>query len=124
MPATFAQDTDGLLTMTVSGQLRKADLDAAQACAAAAIARHGKVRTLVLAEGFQGWESGQDWGDLGFMMAHDHEIEKIAVVGPVSWRDEVLMFLGAGIRAATVRYFGLDELELARFWAGASDSAR
>jgi hypothetical protein len=116
MTLTLCREDGRLLTIAARGQFRKADLEQAQAALEAAIARHGKVRALFIAEDFQGWERGQDWGDIGFMVEHDDDIERIAVVGEARWREEILMFLGAGIRSAPVRFFEPGAAELARRW--------
>ena len=52
----------------------------------------------VLAEEFSGWGKEGDWGDLTFMHEYDLYIGKIAIVGDEKWKDQILMFLGAGRR--------------------------
>ena len=44
-----------------------------------------------------------------FMYEHDPYIEKIAVVAEGKWTDEILMFLGAGRRQASVESFHNEE---------------
>ena len=36
---------------------------------------------------------------------HGDDIERIAIVGDETWRSEALMFVGADLRKADVRYF-------------------
>ena len=50
------------------------------------------------------------------MYEHDPFIEKIAFVGEEKWKDQILMFLGAGRRQASVEFFFSDEAEDARDW--------
>ncbi len=75
-----------------------------------------KVKILVLAEEFSGWGKEGDWGDLTFMYEHDAHIEKIAVVAEGKWKDQILMFVGAGRRQASVEFFLKDGEEDARKW--------
>jgi len=53
---------------------------------------------------------------LTFMHEYDPYIEKIAVVADEKWRDQILMFLGAGRRQAPVMFFVSGEEEDARDW--------
>jgi hypothetical protein len=47
-------------------------------------------------------------------MPNGSDIEKIAIAGDDRWRDEALMFAGAGVRTGPVRYFG--DSKSARAW--------
>ncbi|HPE73456.1 MAG TPA: STAS/SEC14 domain-containing protein [Candidatus Competibacter sp.] len=76
----------------------------------------GKIGILVELENFAGWEPSEQWGDVNFFLKHDADIEKIAIVGDLRWREEALMFVFAGMRQAEVRFFPESELELARVW--------
>ena len=105
-----------LLVVRIYGILRRAELEESQRAAAKIIREAGKVTALVLLDGFEGWERTDEWGDVSFLAEHDTDIEKIAVVGQERWRDEVLMFAGAGLRHNPVRYFN-DEAG-ARAWLG------
>jgi hypothetical protein len=54
----------GLLAVKITGKLKKPDLERAQASALETIRKHGKVRLLVIATDFLGWERGGDWSDV------------------------------------------------------------
>ena len=116
MPATFQHEGGSLFRVTASGILRKSELEKVQAAAAPEIARTGKIRLLFVLDGFQGWERGTDWGDMGFYEKHGHNIERIAVVGEEKWREDALMFSLADLRKEPVRYFLPAEGEQARAW--------
>ena len=90
------------------------ELDECQRAAAKMIREVGEANALVLLDGFQGWEPTDDWGDVSFLAEHDSDIEKIAIVGQERWREEVLMFAGAGVRHSPVRYF--NDSDSARAW--------
>jgi hypothetical protein len=76
----------------------------------------GKIVALVILDDFEGWERNDDWGDVSFVLEHDTDIEKMAIVGRERWRDEALMFAGAGLRRTPVSYF-IDS-DSARAWLG------
>ena len=65
---------------------------------------------------FTGWGKDGDWGDLKFMHENDPYIEKIAVVGNDEWKDQIMMYLGAGRRQASVAFFSPEHLQEAREW--------
>ncbi len=103
-----------LMVVRVRGVLRRTEFDDCQRAASKVIGEVGHVATLILLEGFQGWERGDQWGDVSFLFEHDSDIEKMAIVGQRRWHDEVLMFVGAGLRHSAVRYF--DDEASARAW--------
>jgi len=108
--------SEGSLTVRVTGTLKKSELDRAQASAREIIRRHGKVRFLVIAEDFRGWDREGDWGDVSFQMEYDEYIERIAIVGEKQWEDLALAFAGKGVRPAVIEYFLPSDLATARAW--------
>lgn len=111
-----------LLVMRIHGILRRAEIDESQRAAAKIIREAGKVTALILLDGFKGWESGVDWGDMSFLIEYDNDIEKIAVVGQERWRDDVLAFTAAGLRRSPVRYF--NDVGSARRWLAGGPPSR
>jgi hypothetical protein len=103
-----------LLVVRIHGLLRLRELEESQGAAAKMIREAGKVTLLILLDDFQGWEPGGDWGDVSFLIEHDNDIEKVAIVGQERWREQVLVFAGVGIRHSPVRYF--NDSESARAW--------
>ena len=77
---------------------------------------HGKVRILVVAENFEGWQRGGNWGDISFQLEHDAEIERMAIVGDRKWEDLTLVFAAKGLRKFPIEYFEPGELSRARAW--------
>ena len=114
MSATFLKESENLFVIRIQGTLTFEDLKEVQNKARAEINR--KVKLLILAEQFSGWGKEGDWGDLTFMYEYDPYIEKIAIVADQKWRDEILMFVGADRRQATVESFLNDEEKDARDW--------
>jgi hypothetical protein len=116
----IADVSDGVLTVRITGELTQSDLERAQAAAVGVIRKHGKVRVLVIATDFRGWEREGDWGDTSFSAEHDRHIEKIAIVGDRRWEDLVLAFMGKGFRRTAIEYFMTADLPRARTWIGSS----
>ena len=117
MGATIRQERNGIWVMQISGALSKEELDAVQAAVIKALGANEEVKLLVMiAEDFAGWVGGEIWGDTTFFVEHGDRIVKIAIVGDSKWETEVLMFTGAGLRRAPVRYFTRNQLPEAHAW--------
>ena len=106
---TFAEESEDLFVLHIKGTLTFEGLKEVENKARAAMDRSQKVKLLILAEQFSGWGKEGNWGDLTFMYEYDLNIERIAVVTNAKWTDEVLMFLGAGRRHASVESFHNEE---------------
>ena len=115
---TFVQEAEDLFVVTIQGVLRFEDLKAIERDARARMDRTSRARVLVLAGQFSGWGKQGDWGDLTFMYEFDPLIERIAVLANETWKDEFLMFLGAGNRQAAVLFFTTGQENVARDWLG------
>jgi hypothetical protein len=107
---------EGCLTLVVSGRLTQGELAAAQAEVAGIIATSGRIRVLVLAQDFAGWEKGGQWSDFSFQQAHDDDIVRMAIVGEEQWRDLMLLFASQGLRPFPIEYFPPGRLADARAW--------
>lgn len=115
MSAEIVGWNDGILVARVSGMLRPSELAAIHAAIAPHLREHGQVAMLILAEGFQGWQAGEDWTDMSFM-ENDPFIAKMAIVGDRRWEELASAFTAKGTRPFPIEYFGERELELARAW--------
>ncbi len=118
MSMTFTKESDNLFVINVQGVLTFENLKEVENKASEGIDRSQKTKLLVLAEEFSGWGKEGDWGDLTFMYEYDPYIEKIAVVAEANWKDQMLMYLGAGRRKAEVKFFLYDQEKEARDWLG------
>src|SRR4029077_10371135 len=116
MSAEIVEASEGVLTIRISGKLRHSQLAAAQKAAAETLQKRGGSRLLVLAERFEGWEKGGDWGDLSGQVQLDAQIERLAIVAEKRWEDVALMFAGKGIRYIDIEYSPPMELPKARGW--------
>ena len=116
MSVSFTKESEDLFVVSVEGILTFNDLKGIQNDARTAIDRSRKIKLLLLAENFSGWAKEGDWGNVEFLLEHDPYIQKIAVVTSEKWKYEVLAFLGAGMREASVEFFPTGEEEKARDW--------
>ena len=116
MSVTFTKESDDLFVIKLQGIFTFDDLKEVEKSAYEQIDRNQKVKVLVLAEDFTGWGKEGDWGDLTFFYEYDSHIEKIAVVAENNWKDEMLMYIGAGRRQAEVEFFLYGEEKDARDW--------
>jgi hypothetical protein len=121
MPASIQHESGNLFRVRISGILRQAELKDVQAVAAREIGRLGPIRLLFVLEDFEGWDRDTAWGDLEFYMAHDKDIERIAIIGEEKWHDHGMAFAGAGIRKAAVRFFHPKESAQAHAWLSQDD---
>ena len=123
MPFTIVDATGPVISARISGELGRSEISQLQIASLNAIKRHGKISALFILERFEGWRSGDEWGDVTFMTEHDEEITKIAVVGEEGWRDMIYAFLAKGFRRAEVEYFLPGEISRARSWLAETHSA-
>jgi hypothetical protein len=116
MGMTIQHEEGRLRVLRITGLLRKSEMDTALAMEAKQWGLQIRVKVLVIAENFKGWERGADWGDMTFFETHGDQVDKIAIVGDPQWETDFLMFLGAGFRRAPVKFFRANQLAEARVW--------
>ncbi len=119
MAFTITDATGPVISAKISGELSKAEVSQVQAAALKAIQRWNKISALFVLENFHGWKREGDWGDISFLIDHDKDIAKIAVVGDEQWRDFSNAFLAKGFRQAQIEYFLPGDLAKARAWLSA-----
>jgi hypothetical protein len=116
MPFEMIAVDDGVLRLRLSGVLTRLDMDHTQTAVRDAIDRHATIKVLVILDDFGGWQSGVDWGDLSFAQETDAQIEKIAVVGDAAWKEDVMTFMVAPLRATEIQYFERAHTDAANRW--------
>lgn len=107
---------DAVVCVRISDRMRLSDQRALQAEAAERIAKGSQIRLLVRLEDFHGWERGEGWEDVGFLMQHGDAIAKMAIVGDSRWKEEVFLFVGKGYRSTEIEYFAPGALSRAEVW--------
>ena len=116
MGITVSTESNHFIEIRISGIMSFEELQSLQDTYKHMLNSNVKLNCLILEDDFQGWGKGGDWGDLTFLYESDPHIGKIAVVTTERWKDESLMFLGAGRRQAVVKHFYPDEEADARQW--------
>jgi len=116
MPVQIIEASGVLLQIKIRGLLKKADHDRIVQIAKEAIAREGKIRALLILEGFEGWERHEGWGNVSFMMEEGRDIEKMAIVGDEKWKDDVIAFTAKGFRPTAIEFFAGSRVTAARVW--------
>lgn len=116
MGASIIEQDGNLRVLRVTGLVKKLELDAVQT---AIVNQPEHIRLLVIAEGFQGWERGADWGDISFFSTYGDLIDKIAIVAPARWETDLMTFAMTGLRRAPVQFFSEAQLAQARAWVRA-----
>ena len=116
MTVQHADYENGVLTVTLAGRLTESTLTDVHNATAAIIQAHGKVRVLVSAEAFTGWERGGTWDDFSFQEKYDPYIGKMAIVGDPRWKDLALLFSNQGLRKFPIEYFQTSDRHRARAW--------
>lgn len=119
MQITVNHEGGNLWVLRITGLLKKAELDAVQSSVWKQVSPGAKIRQLALLEDFQGWEKTEAWSDMSFMVEHGDDIERMAIVGDPKWRDEALLFVGAGIRRTAIQFFPSAQEAQARAWLAA-----
>lgn len=122
MAANVTMEPGGLLVIQIRGLVTDEDNLRTLFTATTEAQFRGKIRGLILLEGFEGWAEGH-WSDAEVQSISTdvrQSVEKIAVVGPVKWRDRWLMFLEREDTPTEVRYFTEGEVGMARAWLAGS----
>ena len=112
------QEEGNLTVLRITGLLRKSEWDAALGAKARKWGPATRIKVLVKVENFEGFERGADWGDISFLVKHDQQVEKIAIVADPKWEVETSTFAGAGFRQGQVKFFPGNQLAQARAWLG------
>jgi hypothetical protein len=116
MPCEIVEKEEGLITIKISGVLKRAELAQMEKVAIEAMGPARKIKFLILTESFQGWDNKSNWEDVSFQSEYDEQIEKIAIVGEKRWQDLTEAFVGKGLRPMEIRYFTPSETAMARIW--------
>ena len=119
MSVIIQTPASGPITIRLSGELSSSEWLGAQRKAAESMPPDRLTSFLVIAEDFQGWQRGGDWGNLSFQ-EHDDRIARMAIVADERWRDDSLLFAGKGLRKFEIEFFPLVDIEKARAWLASS----
>jgi hypothetical protein len=118
MGVTLQQEEGNVRVLRATGMLKKSELDAVLTAEAEKWGPATRIKVLVIADKFEGWERNEEWGDVSFFMKHGDQIEKIAIVADPKWEDDLMIFAAAGFRRAPVKFFPSGQIMSARAWLG------
>lgn len=116
MSATLQAEGNNLMVLRVQGLLKKKELDTAIATQTEKFLSGTHVALLVIADGFEGFEQNEAWGDVSFFIQYGDLIDKIAIVANPRWKDDLMLFAAADFRRASVQFFPLPNIASARAW--------
>lgn len=119
MAIELTEKNRGELEVSLTGKLIKQDYDTFVPAVDRAIEQYGKIRMLVVMRDFHGWTAGAAWEDTKFGARHFRDIERLAMVGETKWQHGMVLFCKP-FTTAVVRYFGHDQIEVARAWLAKS----
>ena len=106
---------DGMVVMTASGRLTKADFDSFVPAFEEIAKRAGPVRMLVELVDFRGWDAAGLWEDLRFDFSHQRDMARVAIVGEKAW-ERWGTSLSKPFFKAEMRFFDRGEMDEARRW--------
>jgi len=104
-----------LMEVDLHGKLTREDYEKFVPETERLIAEYGKIRMLITMHDFHGWDAGALWEDVKWNARHFNEIERLAVVGEMTWHKWMTGFCRP-FTTAKVRYFTHDQLADARAW--------
>ena len=116
MSMSVQQEQKNGYRLDVHGTLQKHDFQRCQDVLINEMRQVGNIRLLFVLDAFEGWDQKDDWRDMTFYTKYGSSIDRIAIVGDERWRSETLMFAGADLRRAPVKFFPAAALGEARDW--------
>jgi hypothetical protein len=117
MAVEWKTEANNLMVLTVSGELGIGEMAQVEQETAPVLGGGESWRILVVLQDFAGWSKEKGWESTTMADATDEHVSRMALVGPLEWRDQVEMFTLKGMRPLEIEYF-TDE-SLARDWLGA-----
>jgi SpoIIAA-like len=116
MSVVLRREAGDLFRLDVQGSVRRAELERSRDELGGVLGPRGSARLLVVLNGFMGWAADDDWSGLDFLTPFGDQIARMAIVGDPAWRDEMLLFVAAGLRRAPVEFFVPGAVDTARAW--------
>jgi len=124
MACEIIKIADSIVHVRSRDLMQIADQKVLESVALELIGKGKKVRLLAVLENFKGWEKAEAWADVGFMMKHDNDIIKMAIVGEERWKNESFLFVGKGLRNTEIEFFPSFSLKRAEDWVSSYAAGR
>ncbi len=115
---TLAVEDTGIVAITASDRLTEADYERFVPEFERIAAAHGPVHLLIELRDFHGWDAAGLWQELRFDMSHQHDMDRVAIIGDKAWQDWGTR-LSKPFFKAEVRYFDPGQETEARIWLAA-----
>ncbi len=110
---------DSVVHIRIKDIMQVADKNKLESLGTDMLSKREKIRLVVLLENFKGWEKSEVWGDVGFMMEHGDDIVRMAIVGDEKWKEQMLIFVGKGLRKTEIEFFPPSSIKKAEDWVNA-----
>ncbi len=107
---------DEVIKLRLSGVMTRADMTSLQELAVQLIKQGKRPRLLAILDNFQGWAKHDDWNEINFLTDHGDDVARMALVGDDTWKDDVFLFVGKGLRATEIEFFPPTALGEAEKW--------
>ncbi|MCH9697684.1 MAG: universal stress protein [Gammaproteobacteria bacterium] len=113
---TFIPVQEGnIFAVRATGKLTHADYQAFLPELEDLISQFGTISLLIELENFSGWELSAVKDDVQFSFKHNHDFEKIALVGERSWH-QWMVLMSKPFLSGEIQYFSRDDLQSAWDW--------
>ncbi len=104
-----------LFAIRATGRLTHTDYQAFLPELEDLISQHGKISLLIECESFSGWDLAAIKDDVQFSLKHNHDFEKIALVGDKAWH-QWMTLMAKPFMNSEIKYFSRTELPAAWDW--------
>lgn len=113
---TIENITGNIVRVTAPDKLKAEDFGKIAPQADALIKEHGKIRLLVDASGFNGWENMEALEKhMGFVKTHHQHVERIAFIAGHSWQHWLAGIIRVFVHPE-IKIFDKNESEEAKKW--------
>jgi hypothetical protein len=117
MTIKLETEENNLVIIRASDVLMRDESDAAKHEIVSIIKQQGKINVLILIEeGFSNLEAFVSWDDDHHDEFIQQNINRMAIVGDLRWRDDAILFFLGGLLPFTIEYFKFGQEELALAW--------
>ena len=106
----------GVVSVKVTGELRKVDLEQMRGAILHGLKQWSRIRLHVIVEDLAGCEASLDGDDVHALKKYDGTIEKVAILGEERWRNGVCAVIGKDFQSAPIEYYSPSERARAIAW--------
>ncbi|WP_432798499.1 STAS/SEC14 domain-containing protein [Poriferisphaera sp. WC338] len=111
-------DAKEVVGLKAIGKLKHEDYEQVVPEVEKMIEDRGKLRLVLLADEFEGWNLKAFWNELRFDARHRRDFTKVAIVGKEKWHNHAAK-LSNLLMKGEIRYFDIAQVDEAWHWAAA-----